>query len=736
MDPIERRVQASLRARAGDAEPTPHLYQRVQDRIARRGRRRALAWVPAGAAAALAVAVALPFLPTGPDVPRIDDLAGDLPRSAASADRVVTLDRDGELSLLDLAGGDATAPYEALPVAGSLPEIRVAPADRSPVPLVHAVTVEDRPEGAGLALAYRGEDVTRTVRGAGVTEVEGRFAVSPDGGWTAVLVGQPEDADGWVVQVLPGGSPAGERGPAVGPDIVVPAGSVLQDWTGVVEPGGRSQLTVITPEGELLGFPLESIDAAEAQLPVGGIRLRWIEESVVRPFSDRSPVAFASSHLDAHLDGGRGYVLEAGDEGVQLEAVLGGTVLGQVEVGDLLDDQDLTAVRLDAWGDTVALATEGGSWLVAFDADRGFADPVALPDGTVRVAVVGRGEPAPAGPEPDPEEPPPPPAEQPVEVDDGFGDGIVVADDRTVTLYGPEGLPRELVTFPEEGESSVVAVAVRPGSTVDDLTVAITTRAEGTFDVRWLRVVDGEVDPDPAGDGFPAPVVAGAGAFPLGTPDPQDGGEPAAAWSPDGDLLAVVVRAGPGAPLEVRTIGWTDDGPDDDSNLAATFELDTDRPLTLRGWSWVDEADGVARQGQLLLVDRMAREAFTVRFDRQGDGAPAMPADDPLRSATPERVEAVLDVADVDGDGEPETLLLAGDPWPVVERFRTDDDGTEGWAVEVAATGPRDVSFLAASERVLLVVLDPAQPMFVDPDSGDVTPAPIEGEVVSADPVR
>jgi hypothetical protein len=232
-------------------------------------------------------------------------------------------------------------------------------------------------------------------------------------------------------------------------------------------------------------------------------------------------------------------------------------------------------------------------------------------------------------------------------------------------------------------------------------------------------------------------VIEGAGGFPLGTPDPQDGGEPAAAWSPDGDLLAVSVRSGPGQATEIRTIGWDDDGPSDDSNLAATFELETfGRPLTLRSWSWIDEADGPSRLGHLFLRDALAREVFTVRLDRQGDGAPAMPADNPLRSATPERSETVLDVADADGDGEPETLLFAGDPWPVVERFRMDDDGAEGWAVEVAATGPRDVSFLAASEQVLLVVLDPSQPMLVDRETGEVSPAPIDGEVVSADLVR
>ncbi len=308
-----------------------------------------------------------------------------------------------------------------------------------------------------------------------------------------------------------------------------------------------------------------------------------------------------------------------------------------------------------------------------------------------------------------------------------LGDGLVVADDTTVSLIRADGSSQELVTFPAEGESTVVDVAVRPGSTATDLTVAITTRAEGTFDVRWLRVVDGEVatDIDPVGTDFPAPPIEGANGFPLGVPDLQDGREPAAVWSPDGDLLAAVVRPSEGAPLELRTIGWTDGGPSDDPNLAATFALDTDRSLTVRRWVWTDDTDAVAREGALLLLDELAGEAFTVRLDRQGDGAPAIPASNPLTPVG----EGVLDI--VVGQGGTFDGALRPGPGGVVLEV---GDATVELPSEAA--GPRAAGRVAVVGGSVLVVLDPASPLLVDLATGRSRAAPIDGEVVAADAIR
>lgn len=722
MDPIEQRIRASLRARAEDAEPTAHLYRGVQGRIARRRRKRLLAWVPAGAAA-LGVAVAVPMLLTsGPQVPDIEDYADEQTASASAPDRAVVLDRTGELAVLDLTDGSSIQPYDGLRIGGSLPEIDVAPSDRSDVPGVHTATPKDRTGGATLALGYRAEGRTGTVDG-GSSAAEGGFTVSPDGRWVATLSSAVEDADGWVLQIRPSpGADSHEGGELFEPSAIVPAGSVVQEWAGppVRARGPASVVTILSPDGQLLGIPLSpaSLEGTDEIVEFG-----WIGERLELPVGDREVAAYASSHLGDET----GFVLETVGERTVVQAVDGEEVLGQVDVSDLVGHQDPATFALDAWGDTAALSTPDGSWLLPHDGEGNFAERVALPEGTVRAALVGEdtGE--------VPTEDPEPPAEE--ATDDGdvvveepagedLGDGLVVADDTTVTLVRPDGSTQELVTFPTEGGSTVVDVAVRPGSRTDDLTLALTTRAEGAFDVRWLRVRGGEVDTttDPVGTAFPARPIERDGRAVFTSPDLQDGGEPAAVWSPDGDLLAVVRRPAIGAPNQVRTIGWDDDGPSGEPNRAVDLELATDRPLTPRQWVW-SGGEGADRQGQLLLVDDLAREAFTVRLDRQGDGAPAVPADNPL---VPVAGAGVLDLADRDGEGTVDAVLRVSDPFPNLEL-------ADGSVVHLEATGPRHVSFLAASEQLILVVLDPAQPMLVDRESGELIPAPIDGEVVSAD---
>ena len=44
MEPLEERLSRSLQERAGDVEPTPALWQRVDQRIARRRRWRRWSW--------------------------------------------------------------------------------------------------------------------------------------------------------------------------------------------------------------------------------------------------------------------------------------------------------------------------------------------------------------------------------------------------------------------------------------------------------------------------------------------------------------------------------------------------------------------------------------------------------------------------------------------------------------------------------------------------------------------
>jgi hypothetical protein len=69
---------------------------------------------------------------------------------------------------------------------------------------------------------------------------------------------------------------------------------------------------------------------------------------------------------------------------------------------------------------------------------------------------------------------------------------IVQADARSVVLR-TDAEERLLLDLPAEGESTVLEVAVRPGSTPDDLTAVVATTAEGFTDLRWVEVVDGQV---------------------------------------------------------------------------------------------------------------------------------------------------------------------------------------------------------------------------------------------------
>jgi hypothetical protein len=84
---------------------------------------------------------------------------------------------------------------------------------------------------------------------------------------------------------------------------VVPAGSVVQDWSGSVDPGGASEVTVITPEGRLIGFPL----VARSTAPSPGR---------TRPSAVLSDADDVVAYADAHLGDDTGFALvwRAGEE--------------------------------------------------------------------------------------------------------------------------------------------------------------------------------------------------------------------------------------------------------------------------------------------------------------------------------------------------------------------------------------------------------------------------------------
>lgn len=203
---------------------------------------------------------------------------------------------------------------------------------------------------------------------------------------------------------------------------------------------------------------------------------------------------------------------------------------------------------------------------------------------------------------------------------------LVVTDGTTITLVDAAGEPvRELVTLAAEGESTVVSLEVRPGSTAEDLTVVFAAEGEGMVDLRYVRVTGGEVS---GWEYFEGSSAVSADAVADGALTPQ--------FSPDGRHLAwlEMPRGEPQQPARLRTIGWSDDSPGtgSPSDDNATFDLEpvaVEHPLTLEDWIW-DEVgeDGTAR-GELRAVGPAG--LYHITIERQGDGALAMPSSGGVR---------------------------------------------------------------------------------------------------------
>lgn len=768
MDRIEDLVRTSLRERGDDAQATPHLYRQVQRRIDRRRRQRAWTLAPIGVAVIAAVAVPL-VLSNGPQVPTIADLA-DRPgaASATGAGELVIVDATGTTGRVDLPSGERVASLAEAGDAG-MSRVLVAPERRDDPPIPVMVEVGDLPAGAGSAEPQPGQapdssppppDVPASVPGElrATAHVDGQrlllptdpapgfrvaadggATLAPDGGWLATLVTGDGggDADGWAVQLtqVPTSTDVDVL-ESLELTLVLPAGSRLESWTDL-EDGVGSRLAVRDPDGRILHLPMVTGDDG---VPV------WDDEQVEVAVDD--PVdAYADDHVGGHVtltDGVLTHVRPVDEERPAAGAVTlqdGELVTGVSTVGGEVrteaDVRDLTAgaadVALRAFGTTTVLTTDAGTWWLE-RGEEGWTTPVRVEHGAVDATPVGRdlaevedsgaAEDEPTRPDVTPPDATPPGVDAP----ELPADGLIVADESTVTLVAADGTRRELWTFPAEGESTVVDVAVRPGSTAADVTVAITTRAEGMFDVRWLRAVDDEWEV--------VPQLIEAGPFPLGADDL--GVPPTVAWSPDGDLLAVVTQLSADGPVELRTLGWDDDGPSTDPNLGATFTLDTDRPWAATGWVWPDDADGVARSGQLVLIDPVGEVSALLPIERQADGAVALP---PGAAPQERGDDLALDVGGARGPGGMDAELVRMDDTLLLRLWRWEDEvdgtGSAPIFVDVSEQGSADgMPVVTGWPEAVLLVLDPDRPVVVDRTGGRTTPVDLGGRIVAADVVR
>jgi hypothetical protein len=346
----------------------------------------------------------------------------------------------------------------------------------------------------------------------------------------------------------------------------------------------------------------------------------------------------------------------------------------------------------------------------------------------------------------DDEPAPEPTVEEPI-VDAPYPDFPLLATDGSEIFVVPAHAAHDereriaLTSAPDGAE--VRAVAVRPGSTADDLEAAVWVSDDGGHALHRLRRVAGDVSFEP----FVAPYQGGDDAAPGSRPRPV--------WSPDGSYLAWVelpadeTASGP----RLRTIGW-DDGPGtgDPATDDAAFTLD-DLPLTpARAEVWFGSTGGQECPSEDTLTLRLTSEqleAWNVRVQVQPDGALSLPPDaadlllddpygTPVAYALNERVcdgmfaPYVLYAADADEQGDIELFVHdvtghQGLPTPGEVRTMGPDAHTVPGGLPVWVTGLGDAVVVGTDSSAWVT----ARPV---PDF-DGDPVRIDGTVTHAEPI-
>jgi hypothetical protein len=613
MERMEELIRQSLQARAQDVEPTPALWLEVDRRVARRRRLQVVTWSLAGVAAAVLAVFAVPAvigLFSGPDQLDIAPL-DRTPAGGVVPTHVVTVEDDGVARLVDLRTGDAVR---------DLAELPFVPADLavSPVSTVEAVELVAIAATGELAVVGPGGETWSS----GTVDAPDGFARSvvaaPDGRWFATT-SPTQEADGATVAVAP---PPSSWGP--GEDVtwteigmVTDAAHRLVAWTGATaDEGDRSTLWLVTGDGALLREQLEVIDGVPTYLEIGerdqreqGARVLDAAPSFVRGGADGE----ASYLLVLH--GAAAPALEL------VESQAATTSTAGLPLAPFFGEVDPADLWLDAKQDAALVGDGERTWLFAHDGAGGFAEPTALPDGTVRAGLLDVQRPGgattddlvdePATEPTDPEEAQP---EGPVVEGAPLPAPIVTVSRRDLVLHGPDGA-RTLYTLPEEGESTFVSARVRPGSTVDDLVVAALVRAEGMLDLREYRWDGREL----TWDYLPDHLQPGVG-------DDADAGPQAhgPVWSPDGDRLAWF-EFGTGAAPTLRVIGWTDTGPGtgEPATDNASFTIDTLGNVPLVPVEWV-ATPGWPASTAIHAVALDSTAWYLLPVDIQADGAVAL----------------------------------------------------------------------------------------------------------------
>jgi hypothetical protein len=732
MERMEELIRQSLEARAQDVEPTPALWLEVDRRVARRRRFQVLTWSLAGATAAVLAVFAVPAaigLFSGPDQLDIAPL-DRTPAAGVVSTHAVAVDAEGTISLVDLRTG---ATVRELASSGQ----GVADLAVSPVSTREAVEFAAIAPNGELSLA--GED--GGTWSAGYPDAADGFGwsvvVSPDGRWAASTAPTPE-SDGATVVVAPFAASAEEDTTWTEAGMVLDRGSRLVAWTGAADQAGDlSELWVVTADGRLVHEMLEVIDGVPTALEVD-----LTDEEGWRVLDA------ATSFVQAGEIGEASYLLAEDAAGPVLVWRSSDGSVATTNLGGLVGDVDAGDLWLDAKQDAALVGDGERTWLLAHDGAGAFVEPVEL-EGIVRAALLDPGRPGAPTDEPttDPteepteeptdaatEEPADAATEQPTEPETGATGGptvegaplpapIVTISLRDLVLHGPDG-PRTLYTLPAEGESIFLSARVRPGSTLDDLTVVALASAEGMFDLREYRWDGRELAWDYLPDHLqPGVGGGGTGAHVHGP-----------VWSPDGAQLAWF-EFGTGAAPTLRTIGWRDAGPGtgDPATDNASFELDTRGQNPLIPVEWVATPGGpLATEIRAVALD--SNEGwYALPLDIQSDGAVASDGSG-FRAEPGDGTDLVVGVAD-DGAGQVRWLLQLSSDGPVL----VDATGSQqGRRTELPDTLMPGDGLVELSMRPLgdgVIVASPHTSVAYHVTSGGEL-ARIPGEVIGADAVR
>lgn len=293
-------------------------------------------------------------------------------------------------------------------------------------------------------------------------------------------------------------------------------------------------------------------------------------------------------------------------------------------------------LRLAGWAVAIGAAVVGGALVV----------PRVVPDAVPDVVV---DDPAPRSPSPAPSGTPPTPAPTPADTPVPTPSGrsgataeptlaplppavVIDAEAGVLEVIDVDGsVAHRLLTWVGGAEFGPVGVSVRPGSTVDDLTVIVLEAGEGVARLQVAEVRAGEVVATrPLADAYQ----------PTGGGDGLDGGSLSVpVWSTDGGAIGWVEESLPrtgGDPDDdrflLRTLLWGDTaGAGDDRNDDASFGLPFGDDVTD---AVLDEFELPAGVGRGTLRFRVAGadspDVVALPVERQGDGALALPPGEPV----------------------------------------------------------------------------------------------------------